>query len=189
MAVSGKEPRRCPNSRVDKIFITHPTLFAVGGWLEETRVGAAIAEGRYAFPIIEGIHLIGLAVAVGLLMLVDLRLMGVFLTQVPPRQLHRQLLPYVLAGFGVIVLAGVLLLSSEATTVFASPPWPFKMVFLALGACNALYFEFVSSRRPDALPTTGQLPAGVRAAGAASFALWVLVIICGRLIPYVTTWG
>ena len=164
-------------------------LFAIAGWLEQTRVGSAIAEGRYAFPIIEGIHLIGLAVAVGLLMLVDLRLMGVFLTQVPPRQLHRQLLPYVLAGFGVIVLAGVLLLSSEATTVFASPPWPFKMAFLTLGGFNALYFEFVSSRRPEAMPATGPLPASVRVAGAASFALWVLVIICGRLIPYITTWS
>jgi hypothetical protein len=174
---------------VDKIFIAHPTLFAIGSWLEATRLGSAIAEGRYAFPIIEGIHLIGLAMAVGLLMLVDLRLMGVFLTHVPPRQLHRELLPYVLAGFGVIVLAGVLLLSSEATTVFASPPWPFKLAFIILGAFNALYFEFIISRRPAALPATGPLPASVRSAGAISFFLWVLVIICGRLIPYITSWS
>jgi hypothetical protein len=167
----------------------HGALFAVADWMEQTRMGTAIAEGRYAFPIIEGIHLIGLAVAVGLLMLVDLRLMGLFLPQVPPRQLHRQLLPYVLAAFGVIVLAGVLLLFSEATTVIASPPWPFKMAFLVLGGFNALYFEFVSSRGPDAMPATGPLPTRVRVAGGASFALWVLVIICGRLIPYITKWG
>jgi hypothetical protein len=174
---------------LDKFWIAHATLYAFGSWLEATRVGAAIAEGRYAFPIIEGIHLIGLAGAVGLLMLIDLRLMGVFMTQVPPRQLHRQLLPYVLGGFGLVVLAGIVLLSSEATTVFASPPWPFKMAFIVLGGANALYFEFVSSRRPDALPAAGRLPAGVRGAGAASFVLWILVIVCGRLIPYITTWG
>jgi hypothetical protein len=174
---------------VDRIFLSHPTLYAIASWLEATRVGSAIAEGRYAFPIIEGIHLIGLAMAVGLLMLVDLRLMGVFLTHVPPRELHRQLLPYVLGGFCVIVLAGVLLLSSEATTVFASPPWPFKLAFIVLGAFNALFFEFVISRRPAALPASGPLPTGVRTAGAVSFALWVLVIVCGRLIPYITTWS
>jgi hypothetical protein len=174
---------------VDKIAAEFPGLFALAAWLEQTRVGSAIAEGRYAFPIIEGIHLIGLAAAVGLLMLVDLRLMGVFLTQVPPRQLHRQLLPYVLGAFGVVVLAGVVLLSSEATTVFASPPWPFKMAFIVLGGINALYFEFVSSRRMDALPDTGRLPVSVRSAGAISFGLWVLVIICGRLIPYITSWS
>ena len=174
---------------MDKIFLAHPTLYAIGSWLEATRVGTAIAEGRYAFPIIEGIHLIGLAMAVGLLMLVDLRLVGVFLTQVSPRRLHRELLPFVLGGFGVIVLAGVVLLSSEATTVFASPPWPFKMAFIAMGGINALFFEFVIARRPNALPDTGALPAGVRIAGGLSIVLWILVIVCGRLIPYITTWG
>ena len=58
---------------MDKIAAEFPGLFALAAWLEQTRVGSAIAEGRYAFPIIEGIHLIGLAAAVGLLMLVDLR--------------------------------------------------------------------------------------------------------------------
>ena len=174
---------------MDTVATAHSILFGLAGWLEQTRVGTAIAEGRYAFPVIEGIHLIGLSVAVGLLMLVDLRLMGLFLPQIPPRQLHRQLLPYVLAGFAVVVVAGVLLVSSEATTVFASPPWPFKMAFIILGGFNALYFEFVSSRRPNAMPATGRLPAGVRGAGAASFVLWVLVIICGRLIPYITSWS
>jgi hypothetical protein len=165
------------------------TLFAFADWLEQTRIGSAIAEGRYAFPIIEGIHLIGLCVAVGLLMLVDLRLMGVFLPQVAPRELHRQLLPYVLGGFCVVVVAGVLLLSSEASTVIAAPPWPFKLFFMALGGFNAVYFEFVGARRPDAMPARGPLPAYVRRAGCASFALWVLVIICGRLIPYITSWS
>jgi len=165
------------------------TLFAFTDWLEQTRIGTAIAEGRYLFPIIEGIHLIALAVAVGLLMLVDLRLMGVFLPKVPPRVLHRQLLPYVLAGFALVVTAGVLLLTSEASTVFKSPPWPFKLVFIVLAGFNAVYFEFVLSRRSHALPAQGPLPVSVRRVGFASFALWVLVITCGRLIPYITTWG
>ena len=174
---------------MDKIFIAHPTLYGICTWLEATRVGSAIAEGRYAFPIIEGIHLIGLALAVGLLILVDLRLVGVFLNQVSPRQLHRELLPYILGGFVVIAVAGVLLLSSEATTVVVSPPWPFKLAFMALGGLNALFFEFVIARRPGTLPDSGPLPASVRLAGGLSVFLWVLVIICGRLIPYVTMWS
>lgn len=165
------------------------TLMAAAERLEQTPLGVAIAEGRYAFPIIEGVHLIGLSVAVGLLMLIDLRLMGVFLPKVPIKELHRQLQPYVLGGFAVVILAGVLLFTSEATTVIVSPPWPFKAAFLVLGGLNALYFEFVIARRPGALPARGPLPGSVRRAGLASFALWVLVIVCGRLIPYITTWS
>jgi hypothetical protein len=164
------------------------TLFAIAESLENSRIGIAIAEGRYAFPIIEGIHLIGLSVAVGLIMLIDLRLIGVFLEEIPVKKLHGQLQPYVLGGFAIVILAGCLLFTSEATTVIVSPPWPFKAFFFMLGGANALYFEFVIARRPQALPDHGPLPRSVRRAGTASLVLWTLVIICGRLIPYITKW-
>ena len=165
------------------------SLLLIAHQLEATSVGTAIAEGRYAFPIIEGIHLIGLSLAVGLLLLTDLRLMGLFLPDVPVKDLHRQLQPYVLGGFGLIILAGGLLFLSEAATVIVSPPWPFKFLFIGLGGINALYFEFVIARRAEALPDRGPLPLPVRAAGFASLSLWVLVIICGRLIPYIPQWS
>jgi hypothetical protein len=165
------------------------TLMSYAEYLENTWLGTAIAEGRYAVPLIEGVHLIGLAVAVGLILLVDLRLIGVFLTDIPVKALHRQLQPYVFAGFGVVVIAGVLLFFCEASTVIVSPPWPFKAFFFVLGGANALYFEFITSRRVRALPDKGPLPPATRYAGYASLTLWVLVIICGRLIPYIPHWA
>jgi hypothetical protein len=165
------------------------TLLSYADYLENTWLGMAIAEGRYAFPVIEGVHLIGLAVAVGLILIVDLRLIGVFLTDVPVKTLHRQLQPYVFAGFGVVVIAGILLFFCEASTVIVSPPWPFKAFFFVLGGANALYFEFITSRRVHALPEKGPLPPATRYAGYASLTLWVLVIICGRLIPYIPHWA
>jgi hypothetical protein len=165
------------------------TLMSFADYLENTWLGMAIAEGRYAFPLIEGLHLIGLSVAVGLILIVDLRLIGVFLTDIPVRALHRQLQPYVFAGFGVVVIAGILLFVCEANTVIVSPPWPFKALFFVLGGANALYFEFITSRRDHALPDRGPLPSATRYAGYASLTLWVLVIICGRLIPYIPHWA
>jgi hypothetical protein len=164
------------------------TLIELAETLEHSSLGAAIAEGRYAFPLIEGIHLIGLSVAVGLIFLIDLRLLGVFLPSIPVRVLHRQLQPYVFGGFGIIIAAGVLLFLSEATAVIASPPWPFKAFFFVLATTNALYFEFVIARRSNSLPDRGPLPNPVRYAAGASLLLWVLVIVCGRLIPYIPHW-
>jgi hypothetical protein len=163
-------------------------VLAIAEAIERSDLGTAIAEGRYAFPIIEGIHLIGLSVAVGLIFLVDLRLMGIFLPSVPVRTLHRQLQPYVFAGFALIMVAGILLFASEATTVIVSPPWPFKALFFTLATVNAVYFEFVIARRPNAMSESGPLPRGVRVAAFASLSLWVLVIVCGRLIPYIPRW-
>ncbi|HVF16442.1 MAG TPA: hypothetical protein VNA21_06005, partial [Steroidobacteraceae bacterium] len=51
--------------------------------IEASQIGVAIAESRFAYPVIEGIHLIGLAVSVGLIFITDLRLMGVLLKRVP----------------------------------------------------------------------------------------------------------
>jgi hypothetical protein len=164
------------------------TLIKLAETLEQSSLGAAIAEGRYAFPLIEGIHLIGLSVAVGLIFLIDLRLLGIFLPSIPVRLLHRQLQPYVFGGFGIIIAAGLLLFLSEATAVIVSPPWPFKAFFFVLAAANALYFEFVIARRSHFLPERGRLPNAVRYAAFASLLLWVLVIVCGRLIPYIPHW-
>jgi hypothetical protein len=164
-------------------------LRALADLLEQSAVGSAIAEGRYAFPIIEGVHLIGLSVAVGLILLIDLRLIGVFLPTVPVRDLHRQLKPYVYAGFAIIMIAGMLLFVSEAATVIVSPPWPFKAFFFVLAMSNAAYFELVIARRPEALPDRGRLPTAVRSAGYTSIFLWLLVIVCGRLIPYISQWS
>jgi hypothetical protein len=164
-------------------------LMAIAESIDQSNLGTWIAEGRYAFPIIEGIHLIGLSMAVGLILLIDLRLIGAFLPSVPVRALHRQLQPYVFAGFGVIIAAGCLLFISEASVVIVSPPWPFKAFFFVLASANALYFELVIARRPGALPEHGRLPNSVRYAAIASLSLWVLVIVCGRLIPYIPQWA
>ena len=166
------------------------TIAAIANAIEATSIGTAIAESRYAFPIIEGTHLIALSVSVGLIFLTDLRLMGLFLRQVPAAAVLHGLRPYVLCGFAVVFLSGGLLFWAEAAEVIASPAWVFKFAFIGLAGLNALYFEFVIARRPGALsPERGSLPRGVKLAGLASFTIWTLVVICGRLIAYLPHWS
>jgi hypothetical protein len=165
------------------------TLAAIADAIEATPIGTAIAESRYAFPIIEGTHLIALSVSVGLIFLTDLRLMGVILRQVPVTSVLHGLRPYVLCGFALVFISGGLLFWAEAATAIASPAWNFKFAFIGLGGLNALYFEFVIARRPGALTGRPTLPPSVRYAGLASFTIWTLVIICGRLIAYIPHWS
>jgi len=163
-------------------------LFALAERIESSAVGTAIAESRYLYAIIEGVHLIGLTVAVGLLFVIDLRLIGAFLRTVPVSDLLRQLRPWVFAGFGLIVLTGGLLFWSSATEELSSPPFAIKMGLVALGALNALYFELVSANSPAVRGNHAVLPWKIRFAGAASLAIWTLVIVAGRLIPYLPRW-
>lgn len=156
--------------------------------LEDSRVGSTIAGSRLLFPIIEGSHLIGLSLAVGLILLTDLRLIGVFLRHVPLEDLLRQLRPYVLTGIVVVFISGVLLVWAEATNVMFAPTFPIKLVLIAVGGINALYFEFVTARRPEVRADPPLLPRSARAAGWISLCVWMLVIVCGRLIAYMPCW-
>jgi hypothetical protein len=166
------------------------TIADIANAIEATPIGSAIAESRYAFPIIEGTHLIALSVSVGLIFLTDLRLMGLFLRQIPAASVIQSLRPYVLCGFALVFISGGLLFWAEAAEVIASPAWVFKFGFIGLAGLNAAYFEFVISRRPGALsPERATLPRSVKFAGFASLAIWTLVIVCGRLIAYLPHWA
>lgn len=166
------------------------SITALAEAIEGTAIGTAIAESRYAFPIIEGTHLIALSVSVGLIFLTDLRLMGLFLRQIPAADVLHGLRPYVLWGFALVFVSGGLLFWAEAAEVIASPAWVFKFAFIGLAGLNALYFELVLARRPGALsPERPTLPRAVRYAGLASLTIWTLVIICGRLIAYLPHWS
>ena len=101
----------------------------------------------------------------------------------------RQLRPFVLAGFVLVFATGILLFFAEAPTLIASPAFPFKLLFIALAGLNALYFEMVVVKQPAVRIHHPIVPANVRRAGLASLCLWTLVIIFGRLIPYLPSWA
>jgi hypothetical protein len=167
-------------------------LAAIHAWAERVEyspIGVAIAESRYAFMIIEGAHLIGLAFAVGLLFVVDLRLLGVFLRSVPLQQVMKSLRPWVLGGFALIFVTGVLLFWSSAGRLVQSPAFLIKLVLIGLAGANALLFELVIARSETVRQRPQELPLSVRSAGLASLVLWSLVIIFGRLIPYLPSWA
>ena len=166
-----------------------PTLLSLAEQLEQTQLGIAIAESRYAFPVIEGVHLIGLSISVGLIFLTDLRLLGWLFKHVPIPDFLHHLRKWVLGGFAAIFVSGALLFIASASTLIASPPFAFKLGLIAIGGINALYFEFVIAKQPAVQENQEILPRTVRLAGAASIVSWTLVIICGRLIPYIPAWS
>lgn len=152
--------------------------------IEASAIGVAIAESRYAYPIIEGVHLIGLSISIGLIFLTDLRLMNLFLVRVPLQDVLRHLRPYVIGGFIAVFVSGGLLFWSAAARMLESPAFIAKMVFILLAGINALYFELVIAQRAPVKENHSIVPSSVRYAGLASLSLWTLVVVCGRLIPY-----
>jgi len=160
------------------------TLIQSFQWLQDTEPATALRESIYMFPLLEGTHLLGLALSVGLIVFTDLRLIGVWFRHVPVAAILQQLRPWVLWGFVATFVSGILLFASEAASMAHNPAFLLKLLFILLAGINALVFEVRFGARVVAWSQHARFPQGVRVAGWTSLTLWVVVIAFGRLIPY-----
>lgn len=152
--------------------------------LHDSDIGTGVRESLYLFPLLEGVHLIGLALSVGLIIATDLRLIGVFLKQVPVSDVLHQLRPYVLTGFALTFITGIVLLWAEGPRIWEIPVFPLKLALIVVAGINALWFELKFGKTVHVWGTEAQFPTGARLAGWISLVSWSAVVILGRLIPY-----
>ena len=149
--------------------------------LETSGLATWVAESLYGYPIVLGLHAIGLAIVVGLWIFIDLRLLS-FLGDI---RLSSLLGPMKLAwlGFAVNALSGFALFSSQATYIIYSPPFLIKIGLVILGAIIAFYIQRQTTKNV-ADWEAGSVPASIKAAAAISLLCWMGAIIAGRLIAY-----
>ncbi|MEI7839931.1 MAG: hypothetical protein WCJ11_05455 [Methylococcaceae bacterium] len=160
------------------------TLIEFAELLYDSELGTSLRESIYAYPIVEGIHLIGLAFSVGLLFFVDLRLLGLFLPNISVSALLHPLRPLILGSFAVTMVTGILLFVASASKIILLDVFFYKLIFIVLAGVNALWFELKWGKHVDHWEFEKLLPKSVQYAGGISLFLWSLVLISGRLIPY-----
>jgi hypothetical protein len=162
-----------------------PPVPAFCGWLEHTAVGAAVRESLWLFPAIETVHLLGMTVLVGTVAAFDLRLLGWALQRTPLSDLARRLLPWTWVGFGLQVVTGALLFSSEAAKMYVNPAFRLKMLLICLAGAQALIFQFVAGRSLAAWDERAAVPVAARIGGLISLLLWIGVVAAGRWIGFI----
>jgi len=135
-------------------------------------------SSELAFPILECIHIVGFALSVGTIALVDFRLLGIGMTRQTPLELARDTGLWTLAGLVLMAFSGLLLFSSDPDMYYNNIPVDMKMFFLVL----AIVFNYTIHRRA-VLSGSG----GVREkmVGVVSLALWMCVIFGGIFIGFV----
>jgi hypothetical protein len=154
--------------------------------IQDSSIGVAIAESTIVFPVIETVHLLGLALSVGLLLVVDLRLLGLVLPNVPAAKVHHQLRRWIFVGFTLTFVSGALLFWSEAGQAIVNYAFIAHALFILVGIANAAFFELRLVPDASNWKVGLSLPAAARYAGATSLSAWFLVLVSGRLIPYLS---
>jgi hypothetical protein len=153
-------------------------------WLEGTAGSLAIRESILLYPIVETTHVLTLCLFLGMIAMLDLRLLGVGLRGVAVSEVAGRLLPLALVGFGLMVVSGSLLFYSGPVRAFQNIFFRVKVVMILLAGVNALAFHLTIYKRVTSWDHEASPPARAKLAGLFSLLLWSGVVICGRMQAY-----
>ena len=112
-------------------------------WLTNSPWANFMNGPEWAFPIVESLHFIGLALSIGTIAIIDFRLLGIGMGRQSASELAADLAPWTRAGIGVMFVTGLLMFSADAVNYHTNAAFQFKMTCLLL----ALLFHFTIHRR------------------------------------------
>jgi hypothetical protein len=146
-------------------------------WLQHTYLAETIRHSATLIATLEIVHLLGLTLLLGTILIVDLSLLGLGIGGLPVSGIARELNGWTVAGLAIMLTSGPLILSSEAVRCYKTPAFWIKMALLA----TAVIFNFTVHRKV----TLGESTAArgnVRLVAGLSLALWTGVALAGKAI-------
>jgi hypothetical protein len=149
-------------------------------WCEASGIGETIRKSSWLFPVIEAIHLLGLGVIGGAVLVVDLRLLGLGLKRQSAAELTRNAQPWLVGSLVLMIITGGLLFLSEAIKCYYHDAFWFKMSCLFL----AIVFTFTIQRKVTMNEETRLSPVWSKVVAVVSVLLWAGVGIGGRWIGF-----
>ena len=136
---------------------------------------------KWGGPASETVHFIGLSLLFGVVLLVDLRMLG-FMKGIPYSTLHR-LLPWGVLGFGVNVVTGILFFIGAPPDFYVNNPvFIWKLALILVAGANTLYFTVFE--QPWTLGAGDTPSVAAKVAAASGILLWTGVIFCGQMLPF-----
>ena len=136
---------------------------------------AALQSHPWAYPVLEAVHILGIGLLLGNLVLLELRVFGRG-AALPVEALARLSLGVALAGFTMAAASGLLMFATQPAELLANRSFVIKMLLLVMAGCNAAWFHGRGSlARLDGLARIQML---------LSTAIWIAVVFCGRWIAY-----
>jgi len=154
------------------------------GAVQDAAPVAALRRSIWVYPLVNAGHIVGLALLFGAIVPLDLRLAGLW-RGIPLRTMAGTLLPVAVTGLTLAVLTGSLLFSVRAVEYAGITMFRIKLLLILGAVANALLLHrslawAAAHQGADTLAP----PPRLRIAGGLSIALWLAVIVAGRMIGY-----
>jgi hypothetical protein len=155
--------------------------------LEASGLATKIRDSIFLFPMLESIHVLGLALVFGTISIIDLRLLGLASTHRSFQRMASDILKWTWAAFALTVLTGSLMFTTNATVYYHNFYFRAKMLLLLLTGINMLFFELTAARTIHNWDQAPSAPRAGKAVAALSLVMWIGVICMGRLIGFTTS--
>lgn len=152
--------------------------------LESIQFLSNFSESVLAYPIVLSIHLTDIALFGGMILMTNLRLLGLTFNSVSITQMVTALRPWKRLGGTVQIGTGLLLATCEATKYAPNPYFWTKMAILGLIGVHAMVFRPLVYNRTEELDKSPVIPTSVKVAAILSLILWTGMFTMGRLIAY-----
>jgi hypothetical protein len=149
-------------------------------WVERSPVGEFMRGSRIVFPIFESIHLIGLALFLGTLLLTDLGLLGLGMRRQPVQQVAAALSPWTWRGFALLMLTGPFMFAAQAAKWHDNPVFWIKMLLLIVATIFQLSVRSAIESELAALPVSR-----AKLIGATSLILWIGTGMLSKMMEFV----
>ena len=160
------------------------SLFGWCQWLEHTPAALAISESTWLFPLIEGSHILALPLSVGMVVILDLRLLGLAFRGGSASRIMQDVLRWAKIGFAVMFITGGLLFMAQAGKAYGNAFFRAKLMCLVVLGINAVVFQAFFYPKMTQWDVAGGAPAGARLCAGLSLVVWIGVIVCGRTMAY-----
>jgi len=162
--------------------MTNPTIWEN---IQNSSLGAGIAGSEWWFPTIETVHVIALVTVIGVIAVMDLRLLGLTSKAKSVVAMERDTVPLVWGAFAIALVSGLLMFVSKAATYMANPYFLWKMGLMVIAGINMAIFHRVVSQGVEEWGQPGHaIPAAAKISGLLSLALWMLIPLLGRIVGF-----
>jgi uncharacterized membrane protein len=145
------------------------------------QVAMIMTGTKFMWPTCETLHFVGLSLLMGVVLLVDLRMMGLMKSISFP-VLHR-LLPWGILGFGINVLTGMAFFIGQPAQYYNSKPFQWKIALVLVAGANALYFTMFDE--VWVIAPGDDAPMQAKVAAGSAVILWVAIMWCGNMLPFI----
>ena len=159
-------------------------------WLASTPPSVFIQEhNAWAIPAIQSVHIVGIALVMGSVLMIDLRLLGLAWTDQTLRQTTSRFGPWLTGSLWLLLVTGLLMVVGEPVRELVTFSFWLKMALVAIGTVVAAAFQRALRRDERRWEDAASRGGSIRTLAVVTFLVWIGVIFLGRLIAYDHVWG